>query len=182
MYVVERQSAEGLFFHRSCFRCTVCKCRLLLGNYAYHCEDEDENGKFYCKIHYNSIIYKGNKEEESPHQQILKKAENNSGSMLLYFVSPVITLNPINFVPRKNCSPPRKFISAKYFKIAWSSGGAFGNVWWKEKDLWAIGIYLQKLWTSFIMHFPFIYLYIYIYIFNIFNFYLLIFIVSFIFI
>jgi len=53
----------------------------LLGNYAYHCEDEDENGKFYCKAHYNSIIYKETK-EESPHQQILKKAENNSGNVL----------------------------------------------------------------------------------------------------
>lgn len=71
MYVVERQSAEGLFFHRSCFRCTVCKCRLLLGNYAYYCEDENGEeceGKFYCKVHYNGIIYKGssgtNKKEE----------------------------------------------------------------------------------------------------------------------
>ncbi|XP_066917759.1 F-actin-monooxygenase mical1-like isoform X2 [Clytia hemisphaerica] len=78
VYVVERQSAEGLFFHRSCFRCTACKCRLLLGNYAFHCKDEETEGKFYCNVHYNSLLYKGGKEEEEernlrPTQVVVKK-------------------------------------------------------------------------------------------------------------
>lgn len=79
VYVVERQSAEGLFFHRNCFRCCVCKCRLLLGNYAYYGEDEDENGigKFYCKVHYNSLIYEEPKKNKEPVVQKLTPKLNS---------------------------------------------------------------------------------------------------------
>lgn len=35
VYLMERLSAEGLFFHRSCFRCDYCQGSLRLGNYAY---------------------------------------------------------------------------------------------------------------------------------------------------
>ncbi|XP_065057317.1 F-actin-monooxygenase MICAL3-like isoform X2 [Rhopilema esculentum] len=60
VYVLERMSAEGLFFHRQCFRCNVCKCNLLLGNYAFDADDDDDgkNGSFYCKMHFNRILYK----------------------------------------------------------------------------------------------------------------------------
>ena len=80
VYVAERQSAEGLFFHRTCFRCCVCKCRLLLGNYAYYGEDEAEGvtGKFYCKVHYNSIIYEGPKKKKDP-EKVQSPKNNNSG-------------------------------------------------------------------------------------------------------
>lgn len=63
VYVMERQSAEGLFFHRKCFRCCICKCQLLLGNYAFF-DDDDTEGSFYCKMHYNRLIYKT--EETTP--------------------------------------------------------------------------------------------------------------------
>jgi hypothetical protein len=36
VYVVERMSAEGRFFHRSCFRCDYCAIILRLGSYVYH--------------------------------------------------------------------------------------------------------------------------------------------------
>ncbi|XP_036108632.1 F-actin-monooxygenase MICAL3 isoform X1 [Molossus molossus] len=48
VYVMERLSAEGKFFHRSCFKCEYCATTLRLSAYAYDAED----GKFYCKPHY----------------------------------------------------------------------------------------------------------------------------------
>ena len=35
VYVMERLSAEGLFFHRSCFQCDYCSSTLRLASYAY---------------------------------------------------------------------------------------------------------------------------------------------------
>ncbi|ELK30445.1 Protein MICAL-2 [Myotis davidii] len=48
VYVMERLSAEGHFFHRECFRCSVCATTLRLAAYAF---DGDE-GKFFCKPHF----------------------------------------------------------------------------------------------------------------------------------
>ncbi|NXC46024.1 MICA2 monooxygenase, partial [Penelope pileata] len=48
VYVMERLSAEGHFFHRECFRCEVCSTTLRLGIYAFDVEE----GKFYCKPHF----------------------------------------------------------------------------------------------------------------------------------
>ncbi|XP_035012698.1 protein-methionine sulfoxide oxidase mical3a isoform X1 [Hippoglossus stenolepis] len=48
VYVMERLSAEGKFFHRSCFKCDYCSTTLRLSSYAFDVED----GKFYCKPHY----------------------------------------------------------------------------------------------------------------------------------
>ncbi|XP_031718373.1 protein-methionine sulfoxide oxidase mical3a isoform X5 [Anarrhichthys ocellatus] len=48
VYVMERLSAEGKFFHRSCFKCEYCSTTLRLSSYAFDVED----GKFYCKPHY----------------------------------------------------------------------------------------------------------------------------------
>ncbi|KAK3517694.1 hypothetical protein QTP70_015671 [Hemibagrus guttatus] len=48
VYVMERLSAEGKFFHRSCFQCVHCSSTLRLSNYAY----DELQGKFYCKQHY----------------------------------------------------------------------------------------------------------------------------------
>nr|XP_020142161.1 F-actin-methionine sulfoxide oxidase MICAL2 isoform X6 [Microcebus murinus] len=48
VYVMERLSAEGHFFHRECFRCSVCATTLRLAAYAF----DGEEGKFYCKPHF----------------------------------------------------------------------------------------------------------------------------------
>uniref|UniRef100_A0A8C9RYW9 F-actin monooxygenase n=1 Tax=Scleropages formosus TaxID=113540 RepID=A0A8C9RYW9_SCLFO len=48
VYVMERLSAEGLFFHRECLRCATCSCTLRLGSHAFDCAQ----GKFYCKVHF----------------------------------------------------------------------------------------------------------------------------------
>lgn len=39
VYVMERLSAEGKFFHRSCFKCEYCATTLRLSAYAYDIED-----------------------------------------------------------------------------------------------------------------------------------------------
>ncbi|XP_023575179.1 F-actin-monooxygenase MICAL2 isoform X7 [Octodon degus] len=48
VYVMERLSAEGHFFHRECFRCSLCATTLRLATYAFDCGE----GKFYCKPHF----------------------------------------------------------------------------------------------------------------------------------
>ncbi|XP_065505369.1 F-actin-monooxygenase MICAL1 isoform X2 [Caloenas nicobarica] len=48
VYILERTSAEGRFFHRGCFQCQRCGATLRLGDYAFH----EEDGNFYCSLHY----------------------------------------------------------------------------------------------------------------------------------
>lgn len=48
VYVMERLSAEGYFFHRECFRCDVCNATLRLGGHAF----DSDQGTFYCKLHF----------------------------------------------------------------------------------------------------------------------------------
>ncbi|XP_074833976.1 F-actin-monooxygenase MICAL1 [Carettochelys insculpta] len=50
MYILERVSAEGRFFHRGCFQCHQCGTTLRLGDFAF---DEDD-GQFYCMLHYST--------------------------------------------------------------------------------------------------------------------------------
>ncbi|XP_009463986.1 PREDICTED: protein-methionine sulfoxide oxidase MICAL1 [Nipponia nippon] len=48
VYILERASAEGHFFHRSCFQCWQCGATLRLGDYTF----DEEDGHFYCSLHY----------------------------------------------------------------------------------------------------------------------------------
>lgn len=49
VYIMERLSAEGYFFHRECFRCHICGCTLRLGGHAF----DSNQGTFYCKLHFS---------------------------------------------------------------------------------------------------------------------------------
>ncbi|XP_039503824.1 protein-methionine sulfoxide oxidase mical2b isoform X4 [Pimephales promelas] len=49
VYIMERLSAEGYFFHRECFRCNICGCTLRLGAHAF----DSNQGNFYCKLHFS---------------------------------------------------------------------------------------------------------------------------------
>ncbi|XP_072236686.1 F-actin-monooxygenase MICAL2 isoform X2 [Leuresthes tenuis] len=49
VYMVERVCAEGLYFHRECFRCSTCSSALRQGAQAFHSEE----GKLYCKLHFD---------------------------------------------------------------------------------------------------------------------------------
>ncbi|XP_067352610.1 F-actin-monooxygenase MICAL2 isoform X10 [Channa argus] len=48
VYMVERICAEGLYFHRECFRCSTCRSALQQGAHAF----DSERGKLYCKLHF----------------------------------------------------------------------------------------------------------------------------------
>ncbi|XP_056879350.1 protein-methionine sulfoxide oxidase mical3b-like isoform X2 [Takifugu flavidus] len=50
LYVMERLSAEGFFFHRGCFQCCQCRRTLRLGNYSFN----QSNRRFYCSQHCDS--------------------------------------------------------------------------------------------------------------------------------
>lgn len=53
VYLMERLSAEGKFFHRGCFRCEHCSTSLRIGNHTF---DRDKNGgRFYCTQHFGLI-------------------------------------------------------------------------------------------------------------------------------
>uniref|UniRef100_A0AAY5EFT2 F-actin monooxygenase n=1 Tax=Electrophorus electricus TaxID=8005 RepID=A0AAY5EFT2_ELEEL len=49
VYIMERLSAEGCFFHRECFRCEVCSTTLRLGGHMF----DSDHGTFYCKLHFS---------------------------------------------------------------------------------------------------------------------------------
>ena len=53
---MERMSANGCFFHRSCFRCTHCNCQLKIGGYALSKGEGGEKGKFFCSAHYRQLF------------------------------------------------------------------------------------------------------------------------------
>ncbi|KAL3285152.1 hypothetical protein HHI36_019273 [Cryptolaemus montrouzieri] len=51
VYLMERLSAEGRFFHHGCFKCQYCKAQLRLGSYAFD-KDGIYGHKFFCLHHY----------------------------------------------------------------------------------------------------------------------------------
>ncbi|XP_070281370.1 F-actin-monooxygenase MICAL2 isoform X3 [Myotis yumanensis] len=70
VYVMERLSAEGHFFHRECFRCSVCATTLRLAAYAF---DGDE-GKFFCKPHF--IHCKANSQQRKRRADLKQQRED----------------------------------------------------------------------------------------------------------
>jgi len=58
VYTTERLGIDGAVFHRSCFKCSVCKNTMKLGNYA------SLDGVYYCKPHFKQLFKsKGNYNE-----------------------------------------------------------------------------------------------------------------------
>lgn len=55
VYVMERLSAEGHFFHRECFRCNVCSSTLRLGGHAYN----SQQGMIIDTPIYQPLFYPG---------------------------------------------------------------------------------------------------------------------------
>ncbi|XP_022696694.1 F-actin-methionine sulfoxide oxidase MICAL3-like isoform X2 [Varroa jacobsoni] len=51
VYLIDRLSAEGHFFHRSCLRCEYCDDNLRIGSYAYDSSGVCR-GKFFCVQHF----------------------------------------------------------------------------------------------------------------------------------
>ena len=53
---MERMSANGFFFHRTCFRCSHCNCQLKFGAYSLSKGVGGEKGKFFCSVHYRQLF------------------------------------------------------------------------------------------------------------------------------
>ncbi|CAN8279506.1 unnamed protein product [Cochlearia groenlandica] len=71
VYPVELLSADGVSYHKSCFKCTHCKSRLQLSRYS------SMEGVLYCKPHYEQLFKESgsfNKNFQSP----VKSAEKLS--------------------------------------------------------------------------------------------------------
>eukprot|EP00039_Didymoeca_costata_P026038 m.14769 g.14769 ORF g.14769 m.14769 type:complete len:230 (-) comp5200_c0_seq1:1681-2370(-) len=57
-YAMEKIEADGMVFHKHCFKCSVCKKTIGLGNYAA------VEGKMFCKPHFKQLFkLKGNYDE-----------------------------------------------------------------------------------------------------------------------
>lgn len=52
VYIVEKLSVEGLFFHRQCFKCSQCGVNLRAMNYRR----DSDTGKFYCDVHFYTNV------------------------------------------------------------------------------------------------------------------------------
>lgn len=62
VYPAEKLAANDKWYHPQCFKCTVCKGQLKLGNYAAL------NGALYCKPHFKQLFMaKGNYSEGFGH-------------------------------------------------------------------------------------------------------------------
>ncbi|XP_077819407.1 F-actin-monooxygenase MICAL2 isoform X5 [Macaca mulatta] len=72
VYVMERLSAEGHFFHRECFRCSVCATTLRLAAYTFDCDE----GKFYCKPHF--IHCKTNSKQRKRRAELKQQREEEA--------------------------------------------------------------------------------------------------------
>ena len=83
VYVVERMSAEGKFFHRSCFRCDYCNILLRLGSYVYHRDDGTSfSQKFFCIPHSTENALEKYRYRKKADE--LKDAENRKYAELLH--------------------------------------------------------------------------------------------------
>ncbi|XP_010873475.2 LOW QUALITY PROTEIN: F-actin-monooxygenase mical1 [Esox lucius] len=74
VYVLERISTEGKFFHRSCFTCQQCGTTLRLGGYTF----SQETGRFYCELHSEQLELENRKESTSV-QDFGDHTENKRG-------------------------------------------------------------------------------------------------------
>ena len=56
VYLMERMSANGFFFHRTCFKCSHCNCQLKIGGFSLSKGSGGEKGKFFCSAHYRQLF------------------------------------------------------------------------------------------------------------------------------
>lgn len=75
VYLMERLSAEGRFFHHGCFKCQYCKAQLRLGSYAFD-KDGIYDNKFFCLHHYGM-------QGELPSRVSRKPSQRRSSKKLL---------------------------------------------------------------------------------------------------
>ncbi|CAB3982261.1 F-actin-monooxygenase MICAL3 isoform X14, partial [Paramuricea clavata] len=116
IFVFERLSAEGFFFHRKCFKCEHCELTLRLGNYGYVPPEDGQPGRFYCKAHYRKVFYetpgksprdKERKDDTLP--SVYQARRSHSIGNIDMSMQQQIE-KPIDFETTEVQSPPRKVL------------------------------------------------------------------------
>lgn len=126
---MERLSAEGKFFHRSCFKCEYCGTTLRLSSYAFDVEDGKNGatpgggsrtalllfsysffyspGKFYCKPHfcYRVSGYAQRKRPAPPPAPVTAKVLPRSPVHAAPRLTPTLALSA---PPHRRTRPPRQ--------------------------------------------------------------------------
>ncbi|TKS76624.1 [F-actin]-methionine sulfoxide oxidase mical1 [Collichthys lucidus] len=97
VYALERISAEGKFFHRSCFTCHECGITLRLGGYTF----DPATGRFYCELHSEELVLEAGSCKES--EGTLKGASDENG-----LSSDDYTPSDEEFEHILDCGPSRK--------------------------------------------------------------------------
>ncbi|XP_035545682.1 LIM domain-containing protein WLIM2b-like [Juglans regia] len=78
VYLVEQLSADGVVYHKSCFKCSHCKGALKLSNYS------SMEGVLYCKPHFEQLFKETgsfNKNFQSP---AAKSAEKPTPELVIF--------------------------------------------------------------------------------------------------
>lgn len=101
VYVMEKLSAEGLFFHRDCFRCQHCDINLKIGTYCFAPDQgQSEKGKFYCRLHFsetqrqNEELERQRAEEERRKEEEEKRIAEERKSFLTIPEDPSLPMSP----------------------------------------------------------------------------------------
>ncbi|GAB4827539.1 LIM domain-containing protein WLIM2b [Ancistrocladus abbreviatus] len=71
VYVMDQLAADGVSYHKSCFKCSHCKSRLQLSNYS------SMEGVLYCKPHFEQL-FQGDRKLHKNFQSPVKSAEKSS--------------------------------------------------------------------------------------------------------
>ncbi|XP_030623529.1 F-actin-monooxygenase mical1 [Chanos chanos] len=74
LYLLERGSAEGKFFHRSCFTCHHCGTTLRQGGYVFH----QDTGRFFCEMHSEEVEL-GHRDLSVSMQEEVREDEKETG-------------------------------------------------------------------------------------------------------
>ncbi|KAK9124389.1 hypothetical protein Sjap_013991 [Stephania japonica] len=84
VYVMDQLSADGVSYHKSCFKCSHCKGTLKLGNYS------SMEGVLYCKPHFEQLFKETGNFSKNFQSPISKSAEKLSAEKL----TPELTRSP----------------------------------------------------------------------------------------
>uniref|UniRef100_A0A8V5GHH1 Molecule interacting with CasL protein 1 n=1 Tax=Melopsittacus undulatus TaxID=13146 RepID=A0A8V5GHH1_MELUD len=110
VYIVERASAEGRFFHRGCFQCRQCGATLRLGDYAC----DERHGHFYCSLHYPNPTGMDPAQDEPPVlpdgvRRVAEEGEEG-GSRRKIVLTPLekLKLSTLNLTSEAEPEPPPK--------------------------------------------------------------------------
>ncbi|XP_021564893.1 F-actin-methionine sulfoxide oxidase MICAL2 isoform X2 [Carlito syrichta] len=140
VYVMERLSAEGHFFHRECFRCSICTTTLRLAAYAFDCDE----GKFYCKPHF---IHCKTNSKQRKRRADLKQQREEEGTWQEQEAprrdTPTESSCAVAAIGTPEGSPPG--ISTSFFRkaLSWPLGLLRGLHDWMQGLLQAVGLHLR---------------------------------------